>query len=54
VVEASRAKFARLIGGRAEEIAIVKNVSEGINAIATAFDWRPGDNVAPPSSMQIT
>jgi cysteine desulfurase/selenocysteine lyase len=52
VVEASRAKFARLIGGRTDEIAIVKNVSEGINAIATAFDWRPGDNVVLCASLE--
>ena len=27
------------------EIALVKNVSDGINAFATALDWKPGDNV---------
>lgn len=44
-VAAARSKFARLIAAKPSEIAIIKNVSEGINAIATAFDWRPGDNV---------
>jgi cysteine desulfurase/selenocysteine lyase len=53
VVEAAKAKFATLIGaGEATEIAIVKNVSEGINAVATAFDWRPGDNVVVCASLE--
>src|SRR5688572_7984948 len=44
-VEGARSKFARLVGADASDIAIVKNVSEGINAIATAISWQPGDNV---------
>ena len=44
-VEGARAKFARLVGAAAHDVAIVKNVSEGINAIATAVPWREGDNV---------
>jgi cysteine desulfurase/selenocysteine lyase len=44
-VDGARDKFARLIGASAADIAIVKNVSEGINAIATAIAWRAGDNV---------
>lgn len=44
-VTAARSKFARLIAAKTSEIAIIKNVSEGINAVATAFDWRAGDNV---------
>lgn len=52
VVEATRAKFAALIGGQEGDVAIVKNVSEGINAIATAFDWRPGDNVVLCASLE--
>jgi selenocysteine lyase/cysteine desulfurase len=39
-----RTKFARLIGASPDEIAIVKNVSEGINAILTALSWQAGDN----------
>lgn len=41
----ARALFARIIGAHSDEIAITKNVSEGLNAVATAIDWRPGDNV---------
>jgi cysteine desulfurase/selenocysteine lyase len=44
-VEGARRKFSRLIGADAGDVAIVKNVSEGINAIATAIPWRDGDNV---------
>ena len=44
-VEGARAKFARLVGAAVEDVAIVKNVSEGVNAIATAVPWRAGDNV---------
>ncbi|WP_227270846.1 aminotransferase class V-fold PLP-dependent enzyme [Roseobacter weihaiensis] len=41
-----REKFARLIRAAGpEEVAILKNVSEGINHVATAIDWRDGDNV---------
>jgi len=43
-VERARQRFAELIGAAADEVAIVKNVSEGLNAIAASIDWRPGDN----------
>ncbi len=44
-VDGARSKFAELIQAPSTDIAIVKNVSEGINAIATAIPWRAGDNV---------
>lgn len=44
-VDGARDRFARLIAAGPDDIAIVKNVSEGINAIATAVPWRAGDNV---------
>ena len=37
-IERSRARFAQLIGAAAAEVAITKNVSEGLNAVA-AFYW---------------
>src|SRR5437764_898715 len=40
-----RTAAARLIGGGPEDIAIVKNTSEGIAAIAMGFDWHPGDKI---------
>lgn len=45
LVEGVRARFARFIGAHPDEVAITKNVSEGINAIARALEWRRGDNV---------
>lgn len=44
-VEGARSKFAKLVGAPADDIAIVKNVSEGINAVATSVPWQAGDNV---------
>ncbi len=38
-----RAAAARLIGATPEEIAIVKNTSEGIATVQLGFDWKPGD-----------
>lgn len=43
-LEGVRGKFARLIGAAPAEVAIVKNVSEGINAIVTSLAWQRGDN----------
>ena len=45
VVESARARFAKLIGATTDEIAITKNVSEGLNIIATAYPWKAGDRV---------
>jgi cysteine desulfurase/selenocysteine lyase len=44
-VERARARFAELIGADVDEIAFSKNVSDGLNMIAGAVDWQPGDNV---------
>jgi selenocysteine lyase/cysteine desulfurase len=40
-----RAATAKLINGTPEEIAIVKNTSEGIAVVALGLDWKPGDRV---------
>jgi cysteine desulfurase/selenocysteine lyase len=45
LVERTRERFATFIGARTDEIAITKNASEGLNIVANAIDWRPGDNV---------
>ena len=44
-VERARSLFARLIGAEADEVALVKNISDGVNAVASAIDWRPGDAI---------
>ena len=43
--DALRTSAARLIRALPEEIAIVKNTSEGISTVAIGLDWRPGDKV---------
>ncbi|MEZ5908489.1 MAG: aminotransferase class V-fold PLP-dependent enzyme [Hyphomicrobiaceae bacterium] len=45
LMERVRGKVARLIHADADEIAFTKNISEGLNIIATAFDWKPGESV---------
>ncbi|MGZ5090346.1 MAG: aminotransferase class V-fold PLP-dependent enzyme [Burkholderiales bacterium] len=45
LVERARGRFAQLIGADADEIAYTKNISDGLNMIATAIDWHRGDNV---------
>ena len=40
-----RKSAARLINAAADEIAIVKNTSEGIATVALGIDWQPGDRV---------
>jgi cysteine desulfurase / selenocysteine lyase len=43
--EAVRTSTARLLNAAAQEIAIVKNTSEGIATVASGIDWKPGDVV---------
>ena len=40
-----RSAAARLVHATPEEIAIVKNTSEGIATIALGVDWKPGDTI---------
>jgi selenocysteine lyase/cysteine desulfurase len=40
-----RRAAARLVNGTPEEIAIVKNTSEGIATVAMGLDWRAGDRI---------
>ena len=45
LIERARSKFAQLINAEPDEIAYTKNISDGLNMIATALHWRHGDNV---------
>ena len=45
LIERARARFAELIGADADEVTYTKNISEGLNIVATALDWKRGDNV---------
>ena len=44
-VERSRALAAAILGADADEVAITKNVSDGLNVFASSLPWRAGDNV---------
>jgi selenocysteine lyase/cysteine desulfurase len=41
---------AKLLGAKAEEIALVANTTLGIQTIALAFPWRTGDSIVLPSN----
>lgn len=45
VLPTTRQRFATLIGATPEEVALVDNVSDGINTLAWSFPWKPGDRV---------
>ncbi|HEX2827128.1 MAG TPA: aminotransferase class V-fold PLP-dependent enzyme [Burkholderiales bacterium] len=45
LIERARERFAQLVNAEPDEIAYTKNISEGLNMIATAIDWHRGDNV---------
>jgi len=40
-----RGRFASIIGAQADDVAITKNVTEGLNAVASGLRWSAGDNV---------
>ncbi len=44
-VERVRDRAALLLGARREEIAFVKNTTEGLGLVAAGLDWRSGDQV---------
>jgi selenocysteine lyase/cysteine desulfurase len=44
-VERVRGRAAALLGARSDEIAFVKNTSEGLGLVAAGLDWQPGDRV---------
>lgn len=52
VVGEARERFARLINADASEIAMVSNVSDGMNSIAWAMPWEPGDNLVIVSDLE--
>ena len=45
LIEETRKRFATLVRADPDEITFTKNVSEGLNMVATGLDWRPGDNI---------
>ena len=45
LIESARGRFAQLINAAPEEITYTKNISEGLNMVATGIAWKSGDNV---------
>jgi cysteine desulfurase/selenocysteine lyase len=45
LIERARGRFAQLINAAADEVTYTKNISEGLNMIATGLDLKAGDNV---------
>ena len=45
IIDRVRSKYASLIKAKPDEIAYTKNVSEGLNIVASGIHWQPGDNV---------
>lgn len=43
-----RAQAARLLNARPDQIAFIKNTSEGLSLAANGLDWRAGENVVVP------
>lgn len=41
----TRTRFAALIGASSDEIAFIKNTSEGLSIVAAGFPWKTGDNL---------
>jgi selenocysteine lyase/cysteine desulfurase len=44
-VETVRRRIAERIGGAADEVALTRNATDGVNLVASGLDWRPGDEV---------
>ena len=44
-IEEVRHLFARLVQAEMDEIAFIGNTSDGLSAIATGLEWKPGDGV---------
>lgn len=45
VKEEARELLARLLGARPEQVAFVRNTSDGLSTVANGLAWKPGDNI---------
>jgi len=41
----TRGRFAQIVGASPEEVAFVKNTSDGLSIVAAGFPWKEGDNL---------
>ena len=51
-LERARSRFAALINASPDEVAITKNVSEGLNAVGIALPWAAGDEIVMCSTLE--
>ncbi len=45
LIEEARGRFAQIVNAEPAEITYTKNISEGLNMVATGIQWKAGDNV---------
>ena len=45
VKENARRLVASMLGARPEQVAFMRNTSDGLSTVANGLDWRPGDNL---------
>ena len=45
LIETARGRFAQMVNADPAEITYTKNISEGLNMVATGIAWKAGDNV---------
>ena len=45
VKERARALLARLLGARPEQVAFMRNTSDGLSTVANGLKWKAGDNI---------
>src|SRR5580765_4109513 len=45
VKEQARALLGNLLGARPEQVAFMRNTSDGLSTIANGLKWKPGDNI---------
>ena len=45
VKERARQLVAGILGARPEQVAFMRNTSDGLSTVANGLDWRPGDNL---------
>ena len=45
VKESARRLVAAMLGAQPEQVAFVRNTSDGLSTVANGLDWRPGDNL---------
>ncbi|MEP6819284.1 MAG: aminotransferase class V-fold PLP-dependent enzyme [bacterium] len=45
VKESARQLVAGMLGARPEQVAFMRNTSDGLSTVANGLDWRPGDNL---------